>query len=83
MSARKRFDALQMKHAIQTKLQRQYARMTDDQRLAAIEQQLAHTDSPVGRLWRDLKNRHNPICQVAETPAQYASKRKPSRSKRA
>ena len=74
MSPTKRFDAVRMKNEIQVKLRQRYARMTDDERLAAIEQHLTAADSPVGRLWRDLTS--PAISKVAEAPAKYAAKRK-------
>jgi hypothetical protein len=76
MNKPKRFDAVQMKNEVQAKLRRRYARMTDDERLAAMEHHLAHADSPVGRLWRDLTSRESAISKVAETPAKYLAKRK-------
>ena len=71
----KQFDCVRMKNEIQAQLRRRYAGMTDDERLADMERELAISNSPVGRLWRDLTGRQ-PVRKVAEAPAKYTAKRK-------
>ena len=75
----KRFDCVRMKNEIQARLQRRYAGMTDAERLADMERELARSNSPVGRLWRDLTSCETVVSKVAETPAQYRAKRRPTK----
>ena len=70
----KRFDCVRMKNDIQARLRRRYTGMTDDERQAAIERRLTESDSPVGRLWRDLTGKQA-VSKVAESPAKYTVKR--------
>jgi hypothetical protein len=72
----KQFDCVQMKNDIQARMRRRYAGWTDEERQADIERRLAESDSPVGRLWRNLTSRESAISKVAETPAKYPAKRK-------
>ena len=71
----KQFDCVQMKNDIQARMRRRYAGWTDEERQADIERRLAESDSPVGRLWRDLTGK-TAVSKVAETPAKYTVKRK-------
>jgi hypothetical protein len=71
----KRFECVKMKNDIQARMRRRYAGWTDDERQTDIERRLAESDSPVGRLWRDLTGKQA-VSKVAETPAKYTAKRK-------
>jgi hypothetical protein len=64
-----------MKDEIQARMRRRYAGWTDEERQADIERRLAESDSPVGRLWRDLTS-EQAVSKVAESPAKYTAKRK-------
>jgi len=72
----KRFDCVRMKNDIQARMRRRFAGMTDNEIQAHIERELAASDSPAARLWRDLTGRNSAISKVAETPAKYTAKRK-------
>jgi hypothetical protein len=71
----KRFDCVKMKNDIQAAMLREYRGLSDAEIRARIERDLATSDSPAGRLWRDL-TRRQAIGKVAETPAKYTAKRK-------
>jgi hypothetical protein len=71
----KTFDCVRMKNEIQTKLLRQYAGLSDEQRAALIERELAVSASPVAKLWRRLTATSS-IGKVAEPPAHYTVRRK-------
>jgi hypothetical protein len=55
MKAVKRFDCVQMKNDIQEELQARRAGMTEAQRQEDMDRQLESSDSPVARLWREIK----------------------------
>lgn len=71
------FGCVRMKNDIQARMRRRYAGWTDKERQTDMERRLAESDSPVGRLWRDLTGKH-PVSKVAELPAKYQVK--PNRS---
>ncbi len=66
----KHFDCMKVKDAIQAALRKEYAGMTDDQRHAALEEELATSDLPAARLWRRITGQH-PTAAVAEKRGQY------------
>jgi len=71
----KKFDCVRMKNEIQAKLLRQYAGLSDEQRAALIERELAVSDSPVAKLWRRLTEAPS-LGKVAEPPGDYSVRRK-------
>lgn len=73
MKKAKRFDCVQMKNDVQAGLLRKYRGMTDDERLAAMERELAASHSPVSQLWRDLAAK-TPVAKAAEAPGKYTTK---------
>jgi hypothetical protein len=75
MKKAKRFDCVQMKNDIQAAMLRKYRGMTDDEIQADIERQLATSDSPVAKLWRQAAPQAEP-ANVAEAPARYVTRRR-------
>jgi hypothetical protein len=75
MKKAKRFDCVQMKNDIQAAMLRKYRGMTDDEIQADIERQLATSDSPVAKLWRQAVAQAEP-AKVAEAPAKYITRRR-------
>jgi len=71
----KRFDCVKMKNDIQAAMLREYRGLSDAEIQARIEQDLATSDAPAARMWRELTGRQA-ISKVAETPAKYTAKRK-------
>jgi type VI protein secretion system component VasK len=74
MKKAKRFDCVQMKNDIQAGMRHKYRGMTDAEIQADIEQQLATSDSPVAKLWRQVARETEP-AKVAEAPAKYITRR--------
>jgi sRNA-binding protein len=66
MKATKTFDCVAMKNAVQAKLRKEMAGMTDEEQRAYIRRKLQTSDSPVARLWRELNARK--AEQEAERP---------------
>ncbi len=48
-------DCVKMKNEIQTRLNRIYAGLSDEEVRARMKSRLATSDSPVARLWRSLQ----------------------------
>jgi len=57
MKAKKTFDCVAMKDAIQAKLRKERQGMTDEEIREHIRRKLETSDDPVARLWRKLKAR--------------------------
>lgn len=55
---RRKLDCVSMKSEIQRKLQERWAGLTALQRMNAIHRDLDASASPIGELWRRLRNRH-------------------------
>jgi|GEM_PF-1549998 len=55
MKTPKHFDCVQMKNDIQEKLQARRGGMTEAQRMADTDRQLDSSDSPMAKLWRDIR----------------------------
>ncbi len=60
MRAAKSFDCVRMKNDIQEKLQARSAGMPEAERRADMDRRLASSDSPVAKLWREIKPVHLP-----------------------
>jgi hypothetical protein len=71
----KRFDCVKMKNDIQAAMLREYRGLSDAEIQARIEQDLATSDAPAARLWRELTGRHA-VSKVAEAPARYTAQRR-------
>jgi hypothetical protein len=71
----KRFDCVKMKNDIQAAMRREFRGLSDAEIQARIEQDLATSDAPAARLWRELAVRQA-VSKVAESPAKYTAKRK-------
>jgi hypothetical protein len=69
------FDCLKMKNNIQAAMLREYRDLSDAEIQARIEHDLATSDAPAARLWRNLTGKRA-VSKVAETPAKYRAKRK-------
>ena len=54
MTARKRFDCVEMKNAIQARLQEEREGLTDEEVRQQIAEFLATSDNPLARKWRRI-----------------------------
>ena len=66
------FDCIKIKQEIQTALRRKYTGLTDTVRRSAMEGELAASDAPISRMWRELTARQ-PVQHVAEEKAAYGT----------
>jgi len=74
MKLNKAFDCLKLKDGIQAQLMQARAGMTDKERVAVIDENVAKADSPVARLWR-IASSSELIARVAEGSAVYGKSR--------
>lgn len=69
---KKKFDCVNMKNEIQTRLLRDQAGLSGPERVAAIQRALESSQSPIGGLWRKLKDREEGrVARVAEERGKY------------
>jgi hypothetical protein len=57
MKAKKTFDCVAMKEAIQKKHAKEYEGMTDEERWLTVERKLAESEDIVAEKWRSLRER--------------------------
>jgi len=71
-AVKKKFDCVDMKDKIQTRLLRDQAGLSGPERVAAIQRALDRSRSPIGGLWRKLKDREDGrVARVAEDREKY------------
>lgn len=69
---KKKFDCVNMKNEIQTRLLRDQAGLSGPERVAAIQHMLERSQSSIGGLWRKLKDREEGrVARVAEERGKY------------
>jgi len=57
MAKKKSFDCVEMKNAIQARLLKEYAGLTDEEVRARIKRKLTTSKDPVAQKWRSISDR--------------------------
>ena len=69
---KKTFDCVDMKNEIQARLLRDQAGFSGPERVTAVQHALDRSRSPIGCLWRKLKDREEGrVARVAEDRGKY------------
>jgi len=70
---KKRFDCVEMKDAVQARLNRAMEGLSGAQRREAIRKDLNASQSPIGEIWRSLTEGRGKAAGVAESRDAYGT----------
>ena len=72
---KKSFDCVAMKNEIQARLLREKEGLSAEERVTAMRSAADHSRSPIGDLWRKLRDRGQArIMRIAESSTDYSTK---------